>query len=161
MLFQAIRWRLIRSPVGRQRQLVLQLLIDHDIFGCKTKRQPSFMASLIQSNDPVLTIEHLRLISVMASDHKGREYLLGPDSAAIQDLFNILSTLPGTTIHRKEGLCFLLKTAPSVCVLHRQTASRDATWQRQTRATCCTCPVCDPFTQLWAAGYIIDMQGTR
>lgn len=146
--------------MGRQRQLVLQLLIDHDIFGCKIKRQPSFMASLIQLNDPVLTIEHLRLISVMASDHKGREYLLGPDSAAIEDLFNILSTLPGTAIHRKEGLRFLLKTAPSLCVLHRHRGTCVVAAPNTCRLLHQPC-LRSIFTQLQAAGNIMHMQGTR
>lgn len=100
---QAIRWRLIRSPVGQQRQLVLQILISHDIFGLESAGQGSLVAGLVGLNDTTVTTEALRLISVMASDHKGREYLLSSDGAVILDLFKILSTMPGTSTHRKEG----------------------------------------------------------
>lgn len=105
---QAIRWRLIRSPVGQQRQLVLQILISHNIFEYGSVGQDSLIAGLIGLNDTAVTTELLRLISVMASDHKGREYLLRPGSAIILDLFKILSatvlsTMAGTSIHRKEG----------------------------------------------------------
>lgn len=101
---QAIRWRLIRSPVGQQRQMVLQILISHDIFGCLKETTDCVIPRLIRLSSTTLTTELLRLLSVIASDHKGREYLLSPGSTVIPDLFSILSTMPGSSVHRKEGV---------------------------------------------------------
>lgn len=103
LCLQAIRWRLIRSPAGQQRQLVLQILIGHDILGCEDHSKPSLIATLVHLGDTALTTQLLQVISVMASDHKGRAYLVAADSTVIQDLFGILSTMPVAAMHRKEG----------------------------------------------------------
>jgi hypothetical protein len=111
---QAVRWRLIKSPVGPERQAVLAQLAQHDLLDCKgLQNGPTLLSSLATTNDSGVMFELVRLISVMASDHAGRAYLLQPQSSVIPELQRILVSTPGTVLHKKEGVLLLHGMQPS------------------------------------------------
>jgi hypothetical protein len=109
-----VRWRLIRSPAGTERQREILILASHDILGLSGGEQPmqsNVVSLLVGQNDLSVVTELVRLVSVMSSDHHGREYLLKNGITVINALYKVLESTPGAAIHRKEGTTSLYTLA--------------------------------------------------
>jgi hypothetical protein len=104
---KAVRWRIIKSPVGLDRQSILALFAQHDVLDCNAPTAtPSLVSTLASTNDIGLMIELVRLMSVLASDAAGRAYLLQSQSIVIAELYKILICAPSAMLHKhvKEGM---------------------------------------------------------
>jgi hypothetical protein len=104
---QAVRWRIIKSPVGLDRQSILALFAQHDILDCASPAaRHSLVSTLASTKDTGLMMELVRLMSVLASDSAGRAYLLLSQSTVITELHKILICAPREMVHRhiKEGM---------------------------------------------------------
>lgn len=107
---QAIRWRLIKSPVGFDRHAILAMFAQLDVLDCNAPtEQPGLLSTLASTNDVGLMMELVRLVSVLASDSAGRAYLLQSQSTdVISELHKILISAPSAMLHIKEGMLALL-----------------------------------------------------
>ncbi|CAG9311538.1 unnamed protein product [Blepharisma stoltei] len=102
-LFQALRWRLTRTPAS-VRRAVLDEYVREDIL----KMADSGLSILLQRGNPRVIDYACKLANVMASEIQGRSYLLA-DSQLIPTLVSILRKETQDTVLRQNTIGILQK----------------------------------------------------
>ena len=137
---QAIRWRLIKSPVGAERHSILALFAQHDVLDCKSSGAESGLVNTLAStNDVVLMMELVRLMSVLASDSAGRAYLLQSQGSVISELHKILISAPSAMLHIKEGVPAILCPCAAAHTHTQRLHETDACLVVSSNRTCQLC----------------------
>jgi hypothetical protein len=91
---------------------VLAELARSDILGCRkpvSAAQPGVLPTLLASQDAAVTYELVRLISALASDSMGREYLLQPGSSVVDEVYAVLLKTPEQVVKKQGGACLGLQ----------------------------------------------------
>jgi hypothetical protein len=110
LLLQALKQKLIKQPLPRNRKTILQELITHDLFNLHTS--PNLITHVITAESLPLSHEHLaKLLNVMASDAMGRTYLLTQPLQFIPVLLKAVREESMDTAYRQHLLGVLQKTS--------------------------------------------------
>ena len=113
LVLQALRWRISRSIGAKAKRRVVEAYIEGDVLGLKSPEsestpENSALVETLLSSSEIVKEYALRFINWMASDSKGRSYLLGY-APMIDLLVSTLQDEPKDTKARQNALGALQK----------------------------------------------------